>query len=116
MFGFLPNWLCWTLTALILLRALISGLVVRRGMFAWPMFSEMSLASFRLHDEKGNEYNQWDDLIHADVGMTKAGVDLYLEFLRERHGSRLEGTVTVHDRQGVSTFSIHNTQVDWSTA
>lgn len=102
--------------ALVVLRATISGLVVKAGLFAWPMFSSMSMASFRVWDHNGTELNQWDHLIHADIGMTRAGADLYLEYLRAERAIPVQGAVTMFEDSGITTHEVRDGHAVWHSA
>lgn len=112
----LPEWASWGFVALVVARATISGLIVREGVFAWPMFSAMSMASFRMRDRNGAPHNQWDDLIHADIGMTRAGVELYLQFLREERVLAVDGTVTMFEDSGISVHDVRDSRAIWQAS
>lgn len=99
-------WVLW------LIRA---GFRAWPGMLSWPMFSTLSFCRLAVSDsaeEAGkNSFNQWDWLLHADIGMTRLGLEDFLTFLRDEEGRDLDGIATLIDQTGDAVVRIRNTRV-----
>jgi hypothetical protein len=100
----LPYWLKIALCAVLCIRMFVSGFVTKLGLFAWPMFSEMSMTSIQIIvGEKS--INPWHHLIDGDIGMTRQGLVSFLEYLTSL-GIKADGHATIYDSEGIEEVAI----------
>lgn len=100
------SWLTAPLLTILLARMVISGFIIRRGIFAWPMFSTMSMARIEGIREDGKDFNQWDFEIHADIPNTMAGAILVLDYAASVGTAVEVGSLTIFDHKGQTRYVI----------
>lgn len=91
-------------TAVLLVRMLVAGFITRSGvLFSWPMFADPSYCYFELTvgpEPDAERINFWDYAISGDLSLTAAGVQRFLDYLREVRGVHAHGRVIVDDARG----------------
>ncbi|GAB7141499.1 hypothetical protein [Mycobacterium riyadhense] len=99
-----------TVTAGLLVRMVIAGFITRSGViFSWPMFANPSYCYLELSVDKptGSEpVNFWDYAISADVSLTSAGAQRFLNYLREVKSMHVNGRVIIDDARGLQEMRV----------
>ena len=82
-------------------------------MFAWPMFSRMTLVSIFASYDNGQAFNQWDYFTQSDYGCTEAGAELLLSFVDPKARNSINGFIVVYSDKGVLCYPIENGVPKW---
>lgn len=114
MISYIPLWLGIAVSTLLAVRMVVSGLVVRRGILAWPMFTHQRLVDIRGFDQAGVELNQWHYFQHGDVNKTPEEIEDFLYFLETQGRTLKEVEVTAYDAGGVTRTFMSRPAEGWN--
>lgn len=99
-------------TAGLLIRMIIAGFITRSGVvFSWPMFAFPSYCYFELTAETptgAQSVNYWDYAISADLSLTRAGAQRFLDYLREVKSLSVHGRVIIDDARGLREMRVED--------
>jgi hypothetical protein len=89
-----------------------TGFRRREGFASWHMFAGVSRSHWNVVDaDSGAPFNPWDYLPHSQLIMNDVQLQLFLMFLRQVHGLKLNGLVELRDGFSVRQVAVWDTHV-----